>query len=103
METSGQLPGAVVTLLAALWEGEDSDGGWNGGDTVETVCEWFEAQGVNITHPAVRGQGGYAADDPRERWNAASLTAFAGLHACDQYVPTAADQWPIPDDDEEVG
>lgn len=57
----GPVPGAVLTLLARCWELEEQDGGWNGGDVVEAVCGWFEAQGLNTTHPARSGPGaGYS-------------------------------------------
>ena len=27
---------------------EDGDGGWNGGDTVEALCEWFAEFGIDV-------------------------------------------------------
>lgn len=30
---------------------EDSDGGWNGADVVEVLCEWFKRHGFNVEGP----------------------------------------------------
>ena len=30
---------------------EDPDGGWNGGDVVETLCEWFTRHGFDPESP----------------------------------------------------
>lgn len=35
---------------------EDSDGGWNGGDTVEVLCEWFKEHGFDVDSPNPWGE-----------------------------------------------
>lgn len=91
------IPAPVLGLLAACWEHEGSDGGWNGGDTVELLCDWFTGQGINITHPAVRD--GNTDGEAREVWDSHDLTEFAAQHATDKYAPTDGDGWPLPDQD----
>lgn len=43
----GVIPEAVLALYATLKRDEKADGSWNGGDTVQTVCAWFEQLGLD--------------------------------------------------------
>jgi hypothetical protein len=55
-------------LLADLWEGERSDGSWDGGDLVVTVDQALQALGLDTKHPADRpgGAGEVHLYDPAE-------------------------------------
>jgi hypothetical protein len=46
MTRPATIPTPVLRLFGMLKEGEDSDGGWNGGDAVSALCEWFAALGL---------------------------------------------------------
>ncbi|MFI6029492.1 hypothetical protein [Amycolatopsis magusensis] len=38
----------VLELFGRMKDLEDSDGSWNGGDTVEALCEWFTQFGIDV-------------------------------------------------------
>lgn len=43
---------AVQRLYRSIREDiEDSGGGWNGGDVVELMCEWFKTHGFDVDGP----------------------------------------------------
>lgn len=83
----GNLPDAVLDLLAGCWQIETNDGGWNGGDVVEELCGWFERLGINITHPGRRSDR----DDDLDDWSESDVEEFARLHGCDDTAPPAPD------------
>jgi hypothetical protein len=64
---------ALLDLLAACWEIEDSSGGWNGGDVVDLVTQTFDALGLEITHPSEQDGGTGDTED----YDRATLDAFA--------------------------
>jgi hypothetical protein len=40
---------AIVALFDEIkFNVEDSDGGWNGGDVVDTLTRWFTALGIDV-------------------------------------------------------
>ncbi|TQM01699.1 DNA-processing protein DprA [Pseudonocardia kunmingensis] len=80
------LPAPVAQLLARCWDIEGYDGGWNGGDIVDLLCQWFDEFGADITHPAL-GQGGPTAYDA---WSRADLLRFAHRygHRVARAIPT---------------
>jgi len=43
----GAIPEAVLALYATLKQDEKADGSWSGGDTIQTVCAWFERLGLD--------------------------------------------------------
>src|SRR4051812_28359516 len=47
---TGELVAATVVLelFGRMKDIEDGDGGWNGGDTVDALCEWFAQFGINV-------------------------------------------------------
>lgn len=83
----GNLPDAVLDLLARCWTIEANDGEWDGGDTVEALGAWFERLGIDITHPGRRSDG----DDDLEDWSEFDTQEFARLHGCDDTAPPAPD------------
>ena len=41
---------AIVELFNGIKDNiEDSEGGWNGADTVGALCDWFIALGVDVS------------------------------------------------------
>jgi hypothetical protein len=43
----------ILQLLARLKDIEASDGGWNGGDAVEILVEWFAEMGIDTDLPVI--------------------------------------------------
>ncbi|MDT7784997.1 MAG: hypothetical protein QOF58_3416 [Pseudonocardiales bacterium] len=39
---------AVLDLFGRMKAIEDEDGGWNGGDTVDELCQWFREFGIDV-------------------------------------------------------
>ena len=74
MISNDRTPNPAAVLLARLWSIEECDGGWNGADTVDVVCEWLGEQGLNITHPAETATGDL---EDRESWEFAELLNVA--------------------------
>ncbi len=53
----------LLDILAKCWEIEEVDGGWNGGDVVNIVCDLLSEYGLSLRHPAVRPGGAGEVND----------------------------------------